>query len=202
MIPRKINSSSSGAMRTNTRNAKSFDESRDRFEESPRGCLREFSLCVRAGKPGGGSLELPDDAKLSRCQFGVERGQSRQPIGNVAPVSIIRRAPPSAYCSLVSPQRNRTKPSPCLFRSSEERRSPKSCSSFRSSEEPHAGFTTVVLGSLTLASFGVLPAGCLRALVVARVGIVGPKLASRLRAVSSGAFTRCLDTQRLARQNT
>jgi hypothetical protein len=76
------------------------------------------------------------------------------------------------------------------------------CSSFRSSEERHAGFTTVVLGSLTRASFGVLPVGCLRALVVARVGVIGPKLASRLRAVSSGAFTRRVDTPRLARQNT
>lgn len=37
---------------------------------------------------------------------------------------------------------------------------------------------------------------------VPRVGVAGPKLASRLRAVSSGAFTRLLDTRRLARHNT
>ena len=78
-------------------------------------------------------------------------------IGNSAPVSIIRRAPPSASCSLVSPQRKRTKPSPCLFHSTEERRSPESCSSFRSREQPHVGFTTVVLGCRTWATLGGPP---------------------------------------------
>jgi hypothetical protein len=76
------------------------------------------------------------------------------PIGNSAPISIVRRAPPTASCSWVSPQRKRTKPSPSLFRSTEERRSPGSCSSFRSREQPHAGITTVVLGCRTWATLG------------------------------------------------
>ena len=71
------------------------------------------------------------------------------PIGISAPISIVRRAPPTASPSLVSPHQRRPKPSPSLFLSTEERRSPESCSSLRSSEEPHAGFTTVVLGCLT-----------------------------------------------------
>ena len=129
-------------------------------------------------------------------------GNSSLPIAKSEPVSIFWRAPPNSGsflglfptgCAIPSSSLSCSKDEPC-------RHGP--CSSFRSSEEPHAGFTTVVLGSLTLASLGVLPVGCLRALVVARVGVVGPKLASRLRAVSSGAFTRRLDTQRLARHNT
>jgi len=71
------------------------------------------------------------------------------PIGNSAPISIVRRAPPTVSPSLVSPHRRRAKPYPSVFRSTEERRSPESCSSFRSSEEPHGGFTTIVLGCLT-----------------------------------------------------
>jgi hypothetical protein len=79
------------------------------------------------------------------------------PIANPAPISIVRRAPPTAFCSSVSLQRKRTKPSPSLFRSTEEQRSPESCSSFRSREEPHAGFTTVVLGCRMWATLGGPP---------------------------------------------
>jgi hypothetical protein len=66
-----------------------------------------------------------------------------------APISIVRRAPPTASSSLVSPHRRRAKPSPSLFRSTEERRRSEFCRSFRSSEERHAGFTTFVLGCLS-----------------------------------------------------
>jgi hypothetical protein len=79
------------------------------------------------------------------------------PIGTSAPISIVRRAPPTASCSSVSPQRKRTKPSPSLFHSTEERRGPGSCSSFRSREQPHAGFTTVVLGCRTWATLRGAP---------------------------------------------
>jgi hypothetical protein len=123
-------------------------------------------------------------------------------IEDIAYVQIGFHAPPNSGSFLGLFPTGCAIPSASLSCSKEEPCRHGPCSSFRSSEEPHAGFTTVVLGSLTLASFGVLPVGCLRALVVARVGVVGPKLASRLRAVSSGAFTRRLDTQRLARQNT
>jgi hypothetical protein len=63
-------------------------------------------------------------------------------------VSIVRRAPPTVSPSLGSSHPRRSIPSPSLFRSIKERRSPESSSWFRSSEEPHAGFTTVVLGCL------------------------------------------------------
>jgi len=43
-----------------------------------------------------------------------------------------------------------------FFLSTEQRRSPESCSSFCSSEELHAGFTTVVLGSLSGAAIVLL----------------------------------------------
>ena len=76
------------------------------------------------------------------------------PIVKSEPVSIVRRVPPTVSPSLVSSNPRRTKSSSSLSRSTKERRSPESCSSFRSSEEPHAGFTTVVLGCLTRASLG------------------------------------------------
>ncbi len=52
-----------------------------------------------------------------------ERTESRDPlrihpmvpIGSSAPISIVKRAPPRASCSLVSPHRKRTKPYPSLF---------------------------------------------------------------------------------------
>jgi hypothetical protein len=70
---------------------------------------------------------------------------------------------------------------PPLFLSIEERRRPGSCSSLRSSGEPHAGFTTVVLGCLTRTSLGVLPVGSLPVLAAARVGVVGPTRARGAR---------------------
>ncbi len=108
------------------------------------------------------------------------------PIGKSAPISIVRRAPPTASCSLVSPHRKRTKPSPSLFRSTEERRTAEACSSFRSREQPHAGLTTVVLGRQTSASLKVLPLGSLRGQAVARVGVVGPKQETLRREFTSG----------------
>jgi hypothetical protein len=80
---------------------------------------------------------------------GIQKFIGLRPIGNSAPVSIGRRAPPSVSPSSVSSHRRRTKPSPSLSGSTEERRGPETCSSFRSREEPDAAFTTVVLGWLT-----------------------------------------------------
>jgi hypothetical protein len=108
---------------------------------------------------------IPQSASKHRGCRGVKIGFwfLLGPIGESAPISIVRRAPPTASCSLVSPHRKRTKPSLSLFRSTEERRSPESCSSFRSREQTYAGFTTVVLGSRTRATLGALPLGSLRA---------------------------------------
>jgi hypothetical protein len=87
------------------------------------------------------------------------------------------RAPPNSGSFLGLFPAGCAKPSSSLSCSNDEPCRHGPCSSFRSSEEPHAGFTTVVLGCLTRASLGMLPVGCLRALAVARVGVVGPKLA-------------------------
>ena len=95
----------------------------------------------------------PQEGLFSTEPGSLDQSGRRQarvvPIGNSAQISIVRRAPPTASPSLVSPHQRRPKPSPSLFRSTEERRSPESCSSFQSSEVPDAGFTTVVLGCLT-----------------------------------------------------
>jgi hypothetical protein len=93
------------------------------------------------------------------------------PIGKSAPVSIVRRAPPTVFPSLVSSYRRRAKPSLSLSRSSEERRGPESCFSFRSGEERRARFTTVVLGWLGRASLEVSSCWCLARLGVAGVGV-------------------------------
>src|SRR5271166_903702 len=97
-----------------------------------------------------------------------------RPIAKSEPVSIFWRAPPNSGSFLGLFPTGCAKPSSSLSCSHDEPCRHGPCSSFRSSEEPHAGFTTVVLGCLTRASLGVLPIGCLRALAVARVGVVGP----------------------------
>ncbi len=103
-----------------------------------------------------------------------------RPIAKSEPVSIFWRAPPNSGSFLGLFPAGCAKPSSSLPCSNDEPCRHGPCSSFRSSEEPHAGFTTVVLGCLTRASLGVLPVGCLRALAVARVGVVGPTCAARL----------------------
>ena len=103
-----------------------------------------------------------------------QRGDEMRPIAKSEPVSIFWRAPPNSGSFLGLFPTGCAKPSSSLSCSNDEPCRHGPCSSFRSSEEPHAGFTTVVLGCLTRASLGVLPVGCLRALAVARVGVVGP----------------------------
>ena len=114
--------------------ATQIDYQRDAFLSVIMGRLR-YAIDTRPGK-----TLITGSARVGSSKVRENR--------NSAPISIVKRAPLTASCSLVSPHRKRTKSSPSLFRSTEGRRSPESGTSFRSSEEPHAGLTAVVAGWL------------------------------------------------------
>jgi hypothetical protein len=120
----------------------------------------------RGGLRQAPCVNLPEIGTKGLCIFGESPLTALliplMPIGNSAPISIDRLAPPTASCSLDSPHRRRTRPSTSLFRSTEGRRRPESCSSFESSEEAHSEFTIVVLCCLTKGSLAMLCVGALR----------------------------------------
>jgi hypothetical protein len=78
-----------------------------------------------------------------------QRGDEMRPIAKSEPVSIFWRAPPNSGSFLGLFPTGCAKPSSSLSCSNDEPCRHGPCSSFRSSEEPHAGFTTVVLGCLS-----------------------------------------------------
>ena len=94
----------------------------------------ERSRAAQAGPPdaashaviptsSGGADELGTRARQGRISWDDASSLTTLgPIGNPAPVSIVRRAPCTVSPSLVSSHRRCTKPSPSLSRSTEERR--------------------------------------------------------------------------------
>ena len=108
-----------------------------------------------------------------------QRGDEMRPIAKSEPVSIFWRAPPNSGSFRGLFPTGCAKPSSSLTCSNDEPCRHGPCCSFRSSEGPHAGFTTVLLRLLARASFGGLHVDSLRALAVARVGVVGPDARKR-----------------------
>ena len=122
-------------------------------------------------------LESPCQPTLARVgwELADQTSQILIPIGKSAPVSIVRRAPPTVFPSLVSSHRRRAKPSLSLCRSSEERRGPESCFSFRSGEEPPCTVYDCRPWLAKMSQLGGVFVLVPCALGIARVGVVGPK---------------------------